>query len=324
MDLLERAPLVGPGVRPALAVGLAVAALVWLSLHDTSIVGLRYFLTSLSALFSAAAVWAFTLSRRRPDRTRIRVAELPVRLVADEQGLHLVHERGARESIRWDAPHAVALWLDEDDSPRIFRVASERMRWTLVGAPGTGAPVALPPTVPIVRLGSHAAARSSEDALARRRAPWEVVLRPTGPGSLLEAICATRPIEEPSPLWRVPLDAEWDPTARWSLRLRPGAVSMDRAGDPVESIELEAPFDATASWIAAVVLPGEPARPLRRVELRQGDARIRFAFDPAVLTPGGPATTQALDDLPTTDQPRLVPTEWTPVVLDHLGLDPDL
>lgn len=313
--LLERVAL-GARVQPAIAVGLALGAICWLALSATSWIALRFFLSTLAAVVGGVTAWVLTLNRGRPDRSIVRPADLPVRLAIDVSGVHLVEERGAKESVRWTAPHAVAVWTDPTGRPLCLRVANQDVTWTLVGGLGESAP----PGMPTIRLSAVVSAYARTDALARRHAPWEAILSIGEGHDVLGRLHAARADAGVLPLWRIPLDAEFDPTARWSLRLRPNGLASEHGGETEDDLDLTAPFSVRSEWIEAAVLPGTPPRLLRRFDIEQGDTRLRFAVDPGAVRSGGGPLHPVPGTLPHTDQPRLVPPEWAPVLLAHLDI----
>jgi hypothetical protein len=313
--LLERVA-VGARLQPAIAVALALGAVVWLTLSATSWVGLRFFLASLAAVTGGAATYLVALNRGRPDRSWVRPADLPLRLTVDGDGLHLIEDRGPREHIAWREPHDLAVWVDPAGRPVLLRVASAEVTWTFTGGLGETVPEGLP-TVP---LRAVAAAYARTDALARRHAPWELLFTVGAGGDLLPALVHARAAAPRTPLWRVPLDAEFDPTARWTLRFAAQRLVVLHGGEPEDELDLRAPFEVALETIEAAVLPETPPRRLRRLDLRQGTAFVRLSLDPAAqgeptALPGAPTEARP------TDVPRLVPPDWVPVLLDHVGLD---
>lgn len=314
--LLERVA-VGARVQPAIAVGLALGAVVWLALSATSWIGLRFFLASLAAVVGGVATYLVALNRGRPDRAYVRPADLPLRLAVDEDGLHLVEDRGPRESIRWREPHALAVWVDPSGRPMVLRVANAEVTWTITGGLGEVVPHGLPR----IELRPIAAAYARTDALARRHAPWEVMLGVGEGHDVLSQVHAHRGEAAVTPLWRVPLDAEFDPTARWALRLRPGQLIVEQGGEAEATLDLSQPYEVVSETIEAAVLPGTPPRRLRHFDLRQGGADARFSIDPAVQGELGVMPQATGGRQPHTDVPRLVPPDWVPVLFDHLRLD---
>ena len=311
-ELIERSlPAVRAG--PSLAVGFVLGIVVWFALAGTSWVGLRYFLTSLVIVVVGVVLHLFRLKRVRPDRSAVRPLDLTVRFEVDAAGAHLVEDQGPRETVAWTAPHALQVWSDGSGRPLLARLTDGQVVWTLVGGLGERAPDGESAQV----LPAAAVDELSVEKLTQRHAPWELIVRIAEGSDLLSRLAAVRGDRAAAAAWRIPLDAEWDPTARWSLRIRRDRLDLEREGVSEVAVALREPFEQVVTPLD-VTIPGEEAhRRLRRFDLRQGTATIRFTIDPALL----PETRYRDDGTPTatSDQPRLVPAEWAPLVLATLG-----
>lgn len=304
-------------VRPALAVALAAAALVWLGLAHTGLAGWRFFLASLAAVLGGALSFLVMLNARKPHRSVVRPIDLPLVLVVDQHGIHLREDRGPTESIAWSAAPAAAIWRDAEGAVQCLRVATAELMWTIVPTTGPG-----PRTVadgngrlPVFDVPGPPGKIAAED-LARRHAPWEVVIAVPELAAVIAAVAAIIPDAPSSTGWRMALAAEEDPTGRRALRLVGTRLSDESKGADDVRVDLAAATVAKArTWSRRSPASGYPER-WCAVFVEEGDAKLRVDV-PAALLPELSAGSEAEED--PSGEPAFVAPDWGAVIVAALA-----